>query len=74
MAIAGSIAPFGRAVETRVELEEAVAIYASHAAEKLRGQGLATKRITVFANTNRFKPEGRQTDALAAIRRLTARV
>jgi DNA polymerase V len=51
---------FGRAVETRDELEEAVATYTSRAAEKLRGQGLAANRITVFAHTNRFKPEERQ--------------
>src|SRR5688572_5032633 len=48
---------FGRMVETRAELEEAVATYTSRAAEKLRGQGLAANRITVFALTNRFKPE-----------------
>ena len=47
---------FGRTVETREELEEAVATYTSRAAEKLRGQGLAATRITVFALTNRFKP------------------
>jgi DNA polymerase V len=41
-------------------LEEAVAAYTSHAAEKLRGQGLAANRITVFAHTNRFKPEDAQ--------------
>jgi DNA polymerase V len=48
---------FGRTVETRAELEEAVATYTSRAAEKLRGQGLAANRIPVFALTNRFKPE-----------------
>ena len=51
---------FGRTVETRAELEEAVATYTSRAAEKLRGQGLAANRITVFAHTNRFKPEDPQ--------------
>ncbi len=51
---------FGRAVETRADLEEAVATYVSRAAEKLRGQGLSANRITVFAQTNRFKPEERQ--------------
>jgi DNA polymerase V len=48
---------FGRTVETRAELEEAVGTYASRAAEKLRGQGLAVNRIMVFAHTNPFKPE-----------------
>jgi DNA polymerase V len=48
---------FGRTIETRAELEEAVATYASRAAEKLRGQGLAVNRIMVFAHTNPFKPE-----------------
>ena len=36
---------FGRAVETRAELEEAVATHASRAAEKLRGQGPAANRF-----------------------------
>ena len=58
---------FGRAIETRAELEEAVATYASRAAEKLRGQGLAANRITVFAHTNRFKPEERQYTAERAV-------
>ena len=48
---------FGRTVETRAELEEAVATYTSRAAEKLRGQGLAASRIAVFVQTNRFSPE-----------------
>jgi DNA polymerase V len=48
---------FGRTVETRAELEEAVATYTSRAAEKLRKQGLAANRITVFAHTNPFKAE-----------------
>jgi DNA polymerase V len=47
---------FGRTVQARTELEEAVAAYTSRAAEKLRGQGLAANRITVFAHTNRFQP------------------
>ena len=51
---------FGRTVETRAELEEAVATYTSRAAEKLRGQGLAANRIVVFAHTNRFRPDDPQ--------------
>lgn len=57
-----------RAVETRDELEEAVATYTSRAAEKLRGQGLAANRIAVFALTNRFKPEEPQYDAAQGVR------
>lgn len=48
---------FGRVVETRAGLEEAIATYTSRAAEKLRGQGLAVNRIMIFAHTNPFKPE-----------------
>jgi DNA polymerase V len=51
---------FGRTVETRAELEEAVATYTSRAAEKLRGQGLAANRVVVFAHTNRFRPDDPQ--------------
>ena len=58
---------FGRTVETRAELEEAVATYATRAAEKLRGQGLAANRITVFAHTNRFRPDDAQYDGVQAI-------
>ena len=57
---------FGRMVETRTELEEAVATYTTRAAEKLRGQGLAATRIMVFAQTNRFRPEDPQYEARAA--------
>jgi DNA polymerase V len=39
---------FGRPVETRHELEEAVAAYVARAAEKLRRQQLATANLTVF--------------------------
>ncbi len=47
---------FGRAVETRRELEEAVAVYTARAAEKMRRQNLATASLAVFIQTNRFKP------------------
>jgi DNA polymerase V len=59
---------FGRTVETREELEEAVATYTSRAAEKLRGQGLAAGRIVVFAHTNHFRPEDPQYYGMQPIR------
>ena len=51
---------FGRTVETREEMEEAVASYASRAAEKLRGQDLAAGRMVVFVQTNHFRPQDPQ--------------
>jgi DNA polymerase V len=59
---------FGRIVETRVELEEAVATFTSRAAEKLRGQGLAAGRIVVFAHTNHFRPEDPQYHGMQPVR------
>ncbi len=47
---------FGRAIETRNELQEAVAIYIARAAEKMRRQRLATANLMVFVTTNPFKP------------------
>lgn len=46
---------FGKSVETLEELKQAASSHTARAAEKLREQGLAAGRITVFANTNRFK-------------------
>jgi DNA polymerase V len=46
---------FGRPVTTLTELREAVASYTARAAEKLRGQHLATSHLMVFIETNRFK-------------------
>ena len=59
---------FGRTVETRDELEEAVATFTSRAAEKLRGQGLAAGRIVVFAHTNHFRPEDPQYHGMQPVR------
>jgi DNA polymerase V len=59
---------FGRTVETREELEEAVATFTSRAAEKLRGQGLAAGRIVVFAHTNHFRPEEAQYHGMQPVR------
>lgn len=51
---------FGAMVETRQQLEEAVAAYTARAAEKLRRQRLACGRLTVFVQTNRFRPQDPQ--------------
>jgi DNA polymerase V len=48
---------FGVAVESLAELREAVAIYLSRAAERLRRFRLAAGVVTVFINTNRFSPD-----------------
>ena len=37
------------------ELEEAIPSYTTRAAEKLRAEGLAVSRLTVFLRTNEFK-------------------
>jgi DNA polymerase V len=47
---------FGVPVEAWCEMEQAVATYATRAAEKLRGHGLAASAMQVFMHTNRFKP------------------
>ena len=59
---------FGRPIETRHELEEAVSAYAARAAEKMRRQNLATANIAVWIETNSFKPTDRQYSASKSIR------
>jgi len=49
---------FGRRVETRDDLREAVAAYVTRAAEKLRRQQLAAGVMTVFVMTNLFEKKG----------------
>jgi DNA polymerase V len=51
---------FGRAVTSLDELEEAVATYAARASEKLRRKGLVAAQVTVFVETNRFRPQDPQ--------------
>jgi DNA polymerase V len=51
---------FGRPVTELKELREAVAAYASRAAEKLRSQKSAAGEVRVFVTTNRFKEGDRQ--------------
>ena len=55
---------FGVAVESLAELREAVALYMTRAAERLRRHGLAAKVVTVFINTNRFKQEPQYANAI----------
>lgn len=47
---------FGKPVTSLEHLQEAVATYATRAAEKLRRQQSAARAITVFAHTNRHAP------------------
>jgi DNA polymerase V len=51
---------FGRVIETRDELQEAVAVYVARAAEKMRRQKLATANLMGFVTTNPFKPSDPQ--------------
>lgn len=48
---------FGKPVELLADLKEAVATYASRAAEKLRRDELTAGTLTVFVMTNRFKDQ-----------------
>jgi DNA polymerase V len=59
---------FGRPVETRRGLEEAVSVYTARAAEKMRRQNLATASLAVWIETNGFKPEERQYSASKSVR------
>ena len=70
---------FGRPVETRAEMEEAVSTYAARAAEKMRRQRLATSSLMVFVETNSFRPQdaqyhASQTVTLAVASADTARI
>lgn len=59
---------FGSSVETRSDLEQAVAVYTARAAEKMRRQRLAAVALSVFVETNPFKPTDRQYTASKAVR------
>lgn len=50
---------FGQAVLELGEMYEAVASFATRAAEKLREQGQGTRHLTVFMHTNRFNDDPR---------------
>ncbi|MDQ3688330.1 MAG: DUF4113 domain-containing protein [Acidobacteriota bacterium] len=45
-------------VTTLDEMKEAVALYMTRAAERLRNERLAASVVTVFIETSRFEPEG----------------
>ncbi|WP_396150642.1 Y-family DNA polymerase [Acaryochloris sp. CCMEE 5410] len=47
---------FGQPVTKLADLQEAIAAYASRAAEKLREQGQVAEAMVVFARTSPFKP------------------
>ena len=51
---------FGRTVELRREMEEALTFHTSRAAEKMRRQGLATCSLMVFLTTNRHDVKAAQ--------------
>jgi DNA polymerase V len=51
---------FGRPVTTIEDMQEAVATYTARAAEKMRRQRLATARLSVFVETNTFRPDDPQ--------------
>jgi DNA polymerase V len=55
-------------VETRRDMEEAVASYTARAAEKLRRQHLAATRLTVFVMTNRFREQDTQYSGEQSVR------
>ena len=59
---------FGRPVETAAELREAVTVHTARAAEKMRRQHLTTANLTVFVQTNSFKPADPQYANARAIR------
>ena len=58
---------FGKPVTERNELEQAVAVFATRAAEKMRRQGLASANLTVLLATNEFKPSEPQYHAQRSI-------
>ena len=55
---------FGALVDSLMEMREAVAVYLTRAAEKLRRGKLAAGVVTVFINTNRFSAEPQYSNAV----------
>lgn len=51
---------FGKSVTTVTEMRESIANHITNAAEKLRSQNLQCKHLTVFIQTNHFKPQSPQ--------------
>lgn len=58
---------FGSRVTTKVEMEQAVAGYATRLGEKLRRHGLATDHVTVFMHTSRFNDDEPQRSASTTV-------
>ena len=56
---------FGHQVESLEEMEQALATYIARIGEKLRGQKLLASRMSVFVETNYFKPEQPQYESSA---------
>lgn len=46
---------FGKAVALRPEIRQAISMFVTRAAERMRGLGFAATRLTVSVNTDRFK-------------------
>ena len=55
---------FGTLINTLAEMEEAVSVYTSRVAEKLRREGLAATVLTVCLTTNEFKEGPQYSNAL----------
>jgi DNA polymerase V len=55
---------FGKLINTFAEMEEAVSVYTSRVAEKLRRGGLAATVLTVCLTTNEFKEGPQYSNAL----------
>lgn len=51
---------FGERVEDHAAVSQAIASFATRAAEKLRRRGLVAGAVWIFANTDTFRPELRQ--------------
>jgi DNA polymerase V len=47
---------FGKAVSDRTEIRDAVLYFTTRVLEKMRWNGLATRTVTVFLHTDRFRP------------------
>lgn len=56
---------FGKLISTLAEMEEAVSVYTSRVAEKLRRERLTATVLTVFLTTNEFKEGPQYSNALA---------
>lgn len=59
---------FGEPTNSLDDIRDAITMFASRASEKLRSEGLAAGVLTVFANTNRFRPDLPQKNLSASVR------